>query len=154
VTAGAAAAQLAEWARNGRVRALGASACGLAVLAALTLLPLAPDEGRAKRAHGENCPLDRGGPCRGGARLLPRRSRRTRARLLFYRVAAPSRTGGDFGEAIAFFEKAVQASPGGGRAGGSPEPGQALAAAGRPAEAIPHFAAARDAGVSPALAGL
>jgi tetratricopeptide (TPR) repeat protein len=154
VPAAAATTQLLEWARARRARPLAAAALGLSALGALTLLPLAPDEGWLNERTERIVRLIRDGQGEAARRLIAETEPRHPERgLLLYRVGRAFQDRGDLGEAIAFLDRAAQASPEGGRAVVRMSLAQALAAAGRPAEAIPHFAAARDAGVSPALAG-
>jgi tetratricopeptide (TPR) repeat protein len=154
VPAGAGIAQIVDWARERSSRALGAAALGLSALTALTLLPLAPDEGRLNERTERIVIFIRDGRGEDARRLLAETEPQHPERgLLLYRVGRAFQDRGELGEAIAFFERAVKAQPGGGEPVVRMSLGQALAAAGRPAEAIPHFAAARDAGVSPALAG-
>ncbi len=113
VTGGAAAVQLFDWARERRSPALGASALGLCALLVLTLLPLAPDEGRVNERTERIVRFIVDGRVREARELLAQtESGHPAPGLLYYRVGRAFQDRGDLAEAIAFFDRAVRASPG------------------------------------------
>lgn len=132
VTAGAAAAHLATWLAERRIRSLAGSAVALAGLATLTLWPIVPDEGRAQERTERIVRFVRDGRSEDARRLLARtRATHPAPALLLYRVGRAHADVGAAGEAIPLLEEALRASPGDGEAAVRMALAQSLLAHGR-----------------------
>jgi tetratricopeptide (TPR) repeat protein len=119
---------------------------GLVALFAVTFLPLEADTGRMYERGERIVQLITAGQDEQAERLLAATEPGHPARgLLLYRCGRAWQERGDHARAIAAFERALAADP------GQPDIrsslGEELLAAGRPADAIPHLQAARDAGL-------
>lgn len=151
VGAGAALAWSWERMRNREWRRLLGPAAAAAALGVLAEWPLAVDVGRIyERSERLLLDLAAGRDAEALARLGETLPQHPEPGLLLFRVGRVFQDRGDARRAVEWFDKALAADP------GQPDIrfslGQALLSAGRPADAVPHLAAARADGVEPELA--
>ena len=152
VSAAAAVAQLAEWVKAGRRRALAAAAAALAALGAVCWWDLGLDDGLGHERSERVLQLLAAGRDDAARDLLARTEPLLdNTGLLLYRMGLVYVQRGQPDAATPLFARALQAEP------GQPDIqlslGQSLLAAGRAAEAEPHLRAARDARIAPVEAG-
>jgi tetratricopeptide (TPR) repeat protein len=148
VSAAAAVSRLAEWVRARRRRALAAAGAALVALCALSWWDLGLDDGLGHERSERILHHLAAGRDDAARELLARTEPLLdNPGLLYYRMGLVYGERGQPALAASFFAQALQADP------GQPDVqmslGQALLAAGRPAEAEPHLRAAREAGIAP-----
>ena len=152
VSAAAALARLAEWAREGRRRALAGAGAGLVALCALCWWDLGLDDGLGHERSERVLHHLAAGRDDAARELLARTEPLLdNPGLLRYRMGLAYVERGQPAAAVPFFEGALRAEPG--QLDIRLSLGQVLLAAGQAGAAEPHLRAARDGGLAPVETG-